>query len=672
MKKITFLFIAFLGLSFSPNAQNHIGSTSSDSSQHFLWFSGHWSKTKKNTFITAATSENIGGTEMKMGGGSTINISPGGSVTIQSPGIDNWNKKIDDGEKDLDKTINEMKSSSNEIQEWSHHFNEVTLTHLDTMKAQWTRLKINKKENPLNQQDQNDQRVKRFIADLSQGCKNMKPQYQAIIDYYNTHLNDESSDYHNPAPPEFDFTCSVCDNNLEKEHEKRINDYANNFFKPESELLRNGFAMLRNLILLDRANDLDNTPVNFIWDNGVKDKINQAFHIDKSDPSKSGACAYYNNDQLNKAIKFLIMRMYKRADKLLQDNKNNFKTATAVCKTFMAAARNCELLGFTVNENTPELLALLKKAYDYYFNRLTQDHDWSQVANIPVLFGLARNYLLLGGNENDIDISKLFKVLNSFHINIEMDIKIGKGNGYYLAHLKGKAKIAPEFHYGPDSCYQWVIIDDKPNEIGEPVKKGDQKINVDLLDNEVVTKDRPIYTGTKKYWCTLSQLKMDYCHPGKDTILLTGFIPDPPMGGTWQYPGIVVPAAINGLDEYFRDFNKMKELAQSGAVKSQAEKMKVQAEKLAQQMKSMQGKMGSIHDPSQIGNYQKIMEMVNQTREMTNNQNLAPVMYIDFPLQIQNNNTILVKKRFDAKEINPKMAEVIVYGYYTVDIEYEK
>jgi hypothetical protein len=256
-----------------------------------------------------------------------------------------------------------------------------------------------------------------------------------------------------------------------------------------------------------------------------------------------------------------------------------------------------------------------------------------------------------------------------------MDIKVGKEGGYMLTHLKGKAKIAPEFAYNEDSCYQWVITEDKPNSLGEPIKKADQKIDVDLLSNEVIyPKERPTYTGTKKYWTMLQQLKMDYCHPGKDTILLTGFIPTPPSGGTWIYPHMPqpVPAGINSLDHYFQDINKIKELAESGKAQQQAAVAKEQAEKLIAQMKGLQQQMGNRRDASQIANFQKMQNLATQTRQLFSNQNIAPISYIDFPLQIQNNTPTLFNKKFDAKEIDPKLANIIVYGYYTIDIEYKE
>jgi hypothetical protein len=57
--------------------------------------------------------------------------------------------------------------------------------------------------------------------------------------------------------------------------------------------------------------------------------------------------------------------------------------------------------------------------------------------------------------------------------------------------------------------------------------------------------------------------------------------------------------------------------------------------------------------------HQGLINKINNSLQLFNDQNLAPIIYIDFLLQVQNNNFILFKKIFDAKEINPEIASVI-------------
>ncbi len=81
---------------------------STSSEQHFLWFTGHWSKTKKNVFITTATTDSTESGVMKIGGGSSITVNTDGSININSQSIDDWNKTITNGENKLEKSEKEM------------------------------------------------------------------------------------------------------------------------------------------------------------------------------------------------------------------------------------------------------------------------------------------------------------------------------------------------------------------------------------------------------------------------------------------------------------------------------------------------------------------------------------------------------------------------------------
>lgn len=646
---------------------------SSSGSQHFLWFTGHW--TKPNTFITDASTDSTEGSIINIPAGKTITVSAGGNVSIGSSDIDEWNKKLNDGIHDLEEKQKELSDPADQGQEWAYHFNQVTMSQLDTIKAQWAGLKIDKKQDvlsPQNESSPNPQQT--IIKNAGDWCAKVKPQYDAIIDFYNAHRHDKPSDYTNLPPPEFDFNCVACDTNLVKQHNKQVKDYAEKFFKPEADLIKQGLKIERDLLTSGIVKDV------YAADDPAYDIYHALFHNDKSDPSKSGPCAYLDRSKLNQAVQFLVMRCLWRADKLLSDNRRNFKVAMPVIRVYMEAARQNEMFGFTVSERYSDLGTLVKMAYDDYYNKLAKEHDWSQLANIPFILGLSRQYTLLTNQDiNGSGFAQIMNLLNHFQLNIEMDAKIGNNGTYLLAHLKGKAKIAPEFAYAENRCYQWVVAQDQPNQLGEPMKKGDQKIYADLLDNEIITKDgRPTYTGTKKYWCMLSQLKMDFCHPGSDSILISAFWPDPAMGGTWLYPnGIVTRTNINSLDQYFRNIDQIKADANSGALQQAGMDYQKQAQLAIQHAKELQSQIGDGKmDMSKMGDYQKLMNEMNALRGGGMNNALAKAANdIAFPLEgVQNHSTTLFKKRYDAKEINPSIngQDVVVYGYYTVEIEYKE
>jgi hypothetical protein len=273
------------------------------------------------------------------------------------------------------------------------------------------------------------------------------------------------------------------------------------------------------------------------------------------------------------------------------------------------------------------------------------------------------------------------KLLNSFHLSIDMDIKIGKENkAYQITHLTGKTKIAPEFDFANDTCYRWVAVEDQPDmSLGagfpQPKKKASQKIECQIVTNEFVAPGpRPVYAGTKNYYVLLYGLKMDYCHPGKDTILLSSFIAEPdPSAGIWQIP-MSPPQAMGTwqIEHMFQDVSTMKELAQSGKAKQQAEMMKQQGQQIAAQMKSIQAQMSNKKGIPNMDQLHKIQDLAAKAINLSNNENVAPILSIDFPLEIKNNTTTLQDKRYDAKEINPEEATAIIYGYYTVRVVYQK
>jgi hypothetical protein len=687
MKAIILLTGCYL-LGFSGNSQTLAGNRTStlDSTvvlndnyynTHFLWFAGHWND-QKNVFATTSfTDTDLDSITAIGGGGINLTVSPQGTVRIDSKNVDLWNKKIEDGLTILKKAEDELKSPSADAKEWGHHFNEVTLPVLDDIREEWKGNKIDSKkllsqnENQNQKDIQSQQTENKFISSLTNWCQNLKPEYDKILAFYQAHRHDKESNLSYPPPPAYSNKCIACDTSLEKLYHIQDSVYTEKFFTPESDMIRTCFGILRNLSLIGRGEGSGT------WaEPGMEDKIELAFHFSK-DPSTAGPCSYLNSYDLNKVIEFLALRMYHKAVKLFKDYSKNVETARPVIKTLLMATRNAELLGLKVDEdgNLAECAGLISRVLEYYFDqRLLQEHDWSQLANIPFLFGLERMRQLLGAKESDF-VERMGKLLNSFHLNIDMDIKIGKENkAYQITHLTGKTKIAPEFDFVNDTCYRWVAVEDKPNQLGFPVKKSSQKIECDLITNEFVAPGpRPVYAGTKNYYALLYGLKMDYCHPGKDTILLSSFIPEPnPNAGIWQIP-MSPPQAMGTwqIEHMFQDVSTMKELALSGKAKQQAETMKQQGEQIAAQMKSIQAQMSNKKGMPNLDQLHKIQDLAAKAMNLGNNENVAPILSIDFPLEIKNNTTTLQDKRYDAKEINPEESSAIIYGYYTVKVVYE-
>lgn len=646
---ILFVFIT-AGISFGQQPDTTAG-------HKFLWFHGHWDKKQKNTFLINSS----------YGGGGTVIIESDRDVRLNTNDEDEWNNNIDVGINELQKWEDEFTASSVDRQEYAHHFNERLISILDNLKNNWKSNKINPKDNLVSLKLKQWQGFKNHLFNW---CATNKPVYESIMDFYKKHRHDKNADLQNPPPPEFSYDCAGCDTSIQNRQDTIVAHYVIKFSNPELKLLHEALRIVHDLGEAGYVDDILKGPRSITTDNEQGRILDQAFRRSK-DPSKTGPCAYIDFYDLNDAIVFLAIRLKSRAEKLLRDYENDYAATKAVLKTYLSVMRLNSLLGLSTNVKYGDLAYMSHELYDHYFDELVKKHDWTQLSNIFFLIKLERQCQLLGSNEFPAKegFQKLLEVLNSFQLKIEMDIKVGRQGGYIITRLKGKSKIAPEFEPDSEQCYTWVAALDKPDRIGNPVKQGAGVIHMDLLDNEMVAPGpHPVYIGTKKYYTELKLLKMDFCHPGQDTILFTKFISDPPAGGMWKVPYSPNQAYnIWNTDSFFKDDNKIIQLAKSGAFEQQAQVMKQKGLQLKAQMEAMESKMKNSNSMPDI---HKLQEIVNQVQGLGNNKNLSPVFYIDFPLQIHNGTKTIFHKRFDSKQVNPLAAEAVIYGYMTIDISY--
>jgi hypothetical protein len=655
-------------------------STTFDPVHQFLWFHGHWNPSDKKQFIIDKdTTLSI---TVSSPGGAKVTVEPDGSVHINSAGIDAWNKKIDEDLKIIDDWENKIETPSS-ADLTTYHFNQVLLPDVKADKEDYSNYKIDPKTDVLNPEQE-----KRSMSDLANNvaayCQKFKPQYDAIIAFWNAHKHDKDADLNIPPPPEFEYNCYACDSTIRKVYDTTIAHYVRDFFQPEDSLVRQGLGVIRNFALMGMGPAGEGVSSEF-------DPVYDLFYKNKKDPSKPNPCAYLDLYKLNEAVHDIFYHAYRRSQELLRRYRKDFRASTAITKTCLSGARNWELFGGTINEDYifQELGSLVSQSIEFYEQKLKQ-HDWKQLANIPYILSLLRDKALLaGGIGEDNDLKNWFDLtsnyLNNFHLSIDMDIKIGKDGGYELAHLKGETKITPDFVQDSNQCYRWVVIEDKPKETEfankppfiwkQPVKKESQKIEFDLLTNEIIAPSPlvPKYTGTRKYYALLKNLKMDFCNPDKDSILITSFVPSPDSrAGVWTIPqSPPAPMGIMGMDHFFQDEEKMQELEESGEAQQGAEEMLKKGEELKAKMQALAAQMGNGKNKDNMSKYMELQKMVAQSQDIGNSSKVNPILYLSFQLPVENSD-ILVNKKFDAKEINPKEAEVIVYGYYTIRIEYKK
>ncbi|HVU57562.1 MAG TPA: hypothetical protein VHD83_21010 [Puia sp.] len=638
---------------------------------YFLWFKGHWNKNKKNEFVIEGLADSTlsglpsGGAAGNPGG--SITIDPDGSLHPHTGAADSWNKWVDNAIQSEDGFIQVLSDPRENIEPATYHFYQTLLPDAQQRKQQLQDYKIDPAKDMLMGEKPAPLPPAKTLADVvGDYCKQARPDYDQVMNFYKDHIKGHGNDLNSPPPPAFEYSCYACDSNLRKVYDTTIEHYVRDFLHPEDNIIRKGLDILHNMALIGLEPG-----------GGVNvDLYDALFYHNKKDPSGSGACAYLSVSELYQAVFETLHHLYYRAEKLVLTNNKNFKAASAIIRTYITVAREWELLSGSetaFSSIQPELAGLIKRNIDFYFDAF-KHNDWRTIGNIPFILSLYREEGMFNeGNDQDFQeyLPQLQKICNGFKLSIEMDIKIGQNGGYRLAHVKGDCHIMPYFMQDSNQCYKWVVADeDNLDGLGFYKPSQKQTIDCQLINNELIVPPnapKPVYIGTRKYTTELRSLSMDFCHPGHDTIMLTGFTPNPKTAGTFQLP-YVPPQnmGLGGLESFFEDVMAKKRLAEDGEARQAAGEVKEQGEDLKRQAEALQAQMGKGHDAATL---EKLRELAGKARGMTTNAVVGKLMYLDFLLPVQNNNSVLIDKVYDAKEVNPKLAEVVVYGRYTVHIE---
>jgi len=678
------LFLSILILLNDPaNAQPNPGVFGD--SHHFLWYTGHWSKTKKNSFIVdknsgglpgggAATGDPANPTDpadpgnpadpgASLGEGATITVNPDGSVNIQGPGVDAWNKKIDAAKQQADEWVQQLGDPLVNADPRTQHLSDLLAPEAQEQQELWDSYKIDKQQDVLSPDtrpgaDKAPAPQRTMNDAATEICTASKADYDAVMAYYTSIKHAKDADLNTPPPPEFEYDCYVCDSDRRRVYDTTVAHYVRDFLHPEDSMVKKALGMMKNFVLL---NGNENT---------ISEDVDQAF-------SKSGACHYLSYGDLNKAVLTIITHAYRRAEKLVMKYRKDFRACAAIARTFLSVARDFELVtGNTssVDSYMAELAPIVALAFDFYYQKL-KENDWKQVANIPFLIGLCRDISLLGSDMGDYRFQdyfkKLQKIMDGFVLTVDMDTKFGRDQGYWLSHVKGQCHIGPDFDRDADQCYKWVVLDEKrPDEFGFYRTKALPEIDCDLLANQMTgSQYSPVYVGTRKYTVNLQGLRMDFCSPGQDTIILSRFYPNPKDSGWWRIPH--APLANLGIsgEQFFQDFKKQKQLAESGQAQQAAANYQAQNEDMVAKMKAMAEQMKSDTGKKTFQDYQKIMDMFNKLKQSSNNGVLATLMFLDFELPVENKSQVLVDKKFDGTQINPQIAQAVIYANFTIHIE---
>jgi hypothetical protein len=667
-------FFCLLLIYLCPKAQLQTpvqGKTASGKTQ-FLWFSGHWSSSKKNVFIVdnATPGGNAGA-----GGSGTVTVNPDGTISASGGSQDEWNKTIDAGIQQINDWVNKLNSPANNLDPDEYNMNRLLLPDALEQQALWNGYKIEKGQDLLSPDTKPAQSTGNGKSGESPGkptppvnpagdmgdliksfCEKAKADYNTVIEYYNSHRKDQ--DMNIPPPPEFEYSCYACDSDLRKVYDTTITHYVRDFMHPEDSMILKAQTLLRNYILLIGAGNEQTQQ--YTW-------------------GKSAVCNYFNPDELSNAVLGIARHLYQRAEKLVDQYHSRFKAGETIARTFFKVSRTYIMITESSNQGTdatyfPLIAEMELKNLNFYFDKLSHN-DWKQVGNITYDISLMRNAALMnGGDESSFDnnLAKIIKIFNGFSLSIDMDVKIGTDDGYWISHLKGDCKVAPVFIEDSNQCYKWVVVDENSKDaFGFYKSKQLQEIDCQLITNQMMAPNgSPTYVGTKKFKNTLKGLRMDFCNPGKDTIILGSFVSDPPGNAIWSVPGGPPQALGITGDNLFADETRQKQLQESGKATEQMAVFKKENEETVAQIKSLAAQIKNETGDKKMEDYQKMMALLDKSKSSApSNGVMAKMLFLDFEIPVQNNSQVLVDQTFEAAKINPGLSKAIIYANYKVHIE---
>ncbi len=668
MRVTTFLCLLLICLSPKAQLQTPVPGKTSSGKTQFLWFTGHWSNSKKNVFIVDGST---GGGGAGGSGSSTVTINPDGSISASGGGLDEWNKTVDKGVQQINDWVNKLNSPANNLDPNEYNMNQLLLPDALEQQELWNGYKIDKDQNilsPDTKPAQGSGAGKSGAAPakpappantagdiIKSFCENAKADYNRVVGYYKSIQQDKNLNV--PAPPEFEYNCYACDSDLRKVYDTTITHYVRDFMHPEDSLIRKGNELLGNYILVMASG------------NEITDPYT----------GKSAVCNYFSPDELGDAVLGIARHLYQRAEKLVDQYHSRIKASEAIARTFFSVSRGYMIVSASNNLSGdaiyfPMISDMISKNMNFYFDKLSHN-DWKQIGNITYDIGQMREATLMnGGDESSFDynLARMIKIFNGFSLAIDMDVKIGKDGGYWISHLKGDCKVGPAFTRDSNQCYKWVVLDESSKDVlGFYKPKQLQEIDCQLITNQmIVPTGAPTYVGTKKFKNTLKGLRMDFCNPGKDTIILGSFISDPPGNAIWSVPGGPPQALGVTGDNLFADQTRQKQLQESGQANEQMAVFKKQNEETVAEMKSLAAQIKNETGDKKMEDYQKMMALLKKTESSApSNGVIAKMLFLDFEIPVQDNSQVLVDKTFEAAKINPKLSGAIIYANYKIHIE---
>ncbi len=509
--------------------------------------------------------------------------------------------------------------------------------------------------------------IKNFILDQ---CSKLKPDYDDVIAYAKSLKG--KKDFDLPVPPAADyFNCWACNQKKRDEFDTLVQHYTDDFYTEDAKRLKVAFSILRSLQLLGRTTSFMGsvTPGSSVGGD-LGQAIDDAFGT-RRHPTE---CSYLNDasDELNKAIRIIVLSGMDKANALWKKYKKDAQRLRPIIVVVLSMLREVQMLGLSTGKEEDDFFEnagqYIQKLYEDWSDKLIKDHDYSKLADIPFILGMAREAEMLGGPKGIFAQQRNAERFNTlinfdrFKLTIDLDTKVGENQNYDNLHFHGEGYVIGIFD--STDCVHWV-----PAGLQTQDKNMFLPVNL-LVAEKAYVGQHPEYTGTRNYFTPLD-LRTHFCeNEGMDTMIFPiSFLPDPVNGSTWVSAGKTINMAADEFGiSLFKDAKKYKdEIAnQSQNNNSQdIEERKRKNQELLQKMTELKAKG---LDKQQM--MEEMSKLIKQASTNSNTSNAKPASQVAFPIHFQNKNTVLIDEKFDAKKLNPSMADRIVYGTLTIKLEH--
>jgi hypothetical protein len=282
--------------------------------------------------------------------------------------------------------------------------------------------------------------------------------------------------------------------------------------------------------------------------------------------------------------------------------------------------------------------------------------NYKMIANIPVLISmLQQSAAMTGGDMNTInDMVNEMLADTRFRIKVAVDIKIGDQGVYQILKMHGETFLRTDLD--SINCIAWKI--------DNPAKA--MKMYVDDVEMLVPQGTPPKYIGVKEFDLPFT-LKLNFCdQSGLAALDLNTFAPptnDQLIETLAGHVRMITPILMEAF--------KTTEIKDSVGVIERPElpneaALRAKMLKKVQEMQAIRASGDKNYTKGDyMSNINKMMEDIKKDVKLPSTENL---LHFFFKLPFESSGPFVIKTRLDAKQLNPDLADKIVYGYLDIEI----